>query len=86
MNLLQKFSFGPEPGQEVPNEIIGLSASMSSLSVFINVKHRGLFAYGLDGQLRWTHWFKVAGIGHLLERSRDVSIAVYRSCIGRYAK
>ena len=46
--------FGPEPGQEVPNEIIGLSASMSSLSVFINVKHRGLFAYGLDGQLRWT--------------------------------
>ena len=46
--------FGPEPGQEVPNEIIGLSASMSSLSVLINVKHRGLFAYGLDGQLRWT--------------------------------
>ena len=26
------------------------------------------------------------GIGHRFERSRDVSVAVYRSRIGRYAK
>lgn len=46
--------FGPEPGQEASTKIIGLSASMSSLSIFINVKDRGLFAYGLDGHLRWN--------------------------------
>ncbi|CBI16864.3 unnamed protein product, partial [Vitis vinifera] len=46
--------FGPEPGQEVSGEIIGLSVSTSSSSVFINVKNRGLFAYSLDGHLRWS--------------------------------
>lgn len=47
--------FSPEPGLEVSGEIIGLSVSTSSSSVFINVKKRGLFAYSLvDGHLLWT--------------------------------
>jgi hypothetical protein len=44
--------FSQVPGEEV--EIIGLSVSMLSSSVFINVKNRGLFAYMTRGQLLWS--------------------------------
>ncbi|KAL7232093.1 hypothetical protein ACSBR2_010164 [Camellia fascicularis] len=44
--------FGSEAGDE-EGEIIGLSVSMLSSSVFINVKNKGLFAYRLQGQLLW---------------------------------
>ncbi|THG06035.1 hypothetical protein TEA_019402 [Camellia sinensis var. sinensis] len=44
--------FGSEAGDE-EGEIIGLSVSMLSSSVFINVKNKGIFAYRLQGQLLW---------------------------------
>ncbi|GAB2299906.1 hypothetical protein Dimus_033955 [Dionaea muscipula] len=44
----------PEPGADGPGEIIGLSASMLTSSVYINIKHRGLFSYTLRGQLAWS--------------------------------
>ncbi|KAK9265577.1 hypothetical protein L1049_007409 [Liquidambar formosana] len=46
--------FSPEPGQDGPAEIIGLSVSSLGSSVFINVRNRGLFAYMLRGQLLWS--------------------------------
>ena len=45
--------FGSDPGEE-GSEIIGISVSTLSSSLFINVKKRGLFAYRLQGQLSWT--------------------------------
>ncbi|XP_010262471.1 PREDICTED: protein GAMETE EXPRESSED 3 isoform X2 [Nelumbo nucifera] len=36
------------------DEIVGLSISMLSSSIFINIKNRGLFAYLLHGQLLWS--------------------------------
>ncbi|KAK2998613.1 hypothetical protein RJ639_024614, partial [Escallonia herrerae] len=45
---------GPEPGAEGLGEIIGLSVSISSSCVLINVRNRGLFAYRLHGQLLWS--------------------------------
>ncbi|XP_059452611.1 protein GAMETE EXPRESSED 3-like [Corylus avellana] len=44
--------FSQVPGEEF--EIIGLSVSTLSSSVFINVKNRGLFAYMTRGQLLWS--------------------------------
>lgn len=41
--------FGYEAG-----EIIGISASISTSCLLINVKNRGLFAYRLSGQLLWS--------------------------------
>ncbi|KAK4416292.1 protein GAMETE EXPRESSED 3 [Sesamum alatum] len=46
--------FGPGQGLEVPGEIIGVSASIFSSCVVINVKNQGLFAYRLFGQLLWS--------------------------------
>ncbi|GAV71035.1 LOW QUALITY PROTEIN: hypothetical protein CFOL_v3_14529, partial [Cephalotus follicularis] len=46
--------FGPGPGQQEPEEIIGLSVSTMSSSVFINIKNRGLFVYLMRGQLVWS--------------------------------
>ena len=46
--------FDPVPGQEELIEIIGLSVSTLSSSVFINIKNRGLFAYTTRGQLLWS--------------------------------
>ncbi|GMH20683.1 hypothetical protein Nepgr_022524 [Nepenthes gracilis] len=40
-------------GQE-EGEIIGLSASTLTSSVYVNVKHQGLFSYTLRGQLAWS--------------------------------
>ncbi|XP_009772084.1 protein GAMETE EXPRESSED 3 isoform X1 [Nicotiana sylvestris] len=44
--------FGTE--SERPGEIIGLAVSMSTSSVLINVKNRGLFSYRLHGKLHWS--------------------------------
>ncbi|XVF25229.1 hypothetical protein REPUB_Repub13aG0195200 [Reevesia pubescens] len=46
--------FGPEPGQQDGDEIVGLAVSTLCSSVFINVKNRGLFAYLMRGQLLWS--------------------------------
>lgn len=46
--------FGPVPDQEGLLQIIGLSVSTMSSSVFINIKNRGLFAYMTSGQLLWS--------------------------------
>ncbi|GER31010.1 gamete-expressed 3 [Striga asiatica] len=46
--------FGPAQGKEGPNEITGLSASISSSCLLVNVKNRGLFALRLTGQLIWS--------------------------------
>lgn len=39
---------------ESADQIIGISASLSSSLVLINVKNRGLFAFRLYGQLIWS--------------------------------
>jgi hypothetical protein len=49
-----KVFLGPVPGQEGLFEIIGLSVSTLSSTVFINIKNRGLFAYMTRGQLLWS--------------------------------
>lgn len=41
-------------GNGSTDEILGLSASMSTSSVYINIKQKGLFAFSLRGRLRWT--------------------------------
>ncbi|KAH6791868.1 hypothetical protein C2S52_002345 [Perilla frutescens var. hirtella] len=46
--------FGPRQGEEGAGEIIGISASLSSSCVLINVRNRGLFAYRLHRQLIWS--------------------------------
>ncbi|KAJ1412796.1 WD40/YVTN repeat-like-containing domain superfamily [Sesbania bispinosa] len=46
--------FGPEPGQQAEAEIIGLSVSTLSSTVFINIKNQGLFAYRSHGRLLWS--------------------------------
>ena len=46
--------FGPEPGQQVEAEIIGVSVSTLTSTVFINIKNRGLFAYRSHGRLLWS--------------------------------
>lgn len=43
-------------------EIIGISISIWSLSLFITIKNQGLFAYALSGQLLWS-------VGPVLYRS-----------------
>ncbi|KAL0377833.1 UNVERIFIED_CONTAM: protein GAMETE EXPRESSED 3 [Sesamum radiatum] len=45
--------FGPGQDTNVQGEIIGVSASIFSSCVVINVKNQGLFAYRLYGQLLW---------------------------------
>ncbi|KAL2895923.1 Protein GAMETE EXPRESSED 3 [Bienertia sinuspersici] len=39
---------------ERSDEILGLSASMLTSSVYINIKNKGLFAFSLRGRLRWS--------------------------------
>lgn len=46
--------FGPEPGQGVENEIIGVATSTLSSSVYFTLKNRGLFAYLTNGELLWS--------------------------------
>ncbi|GAV80492.1 LOW QUALITY PROTEIN: hypothetical protein CFOL_v3_23953, partial [Cephalotus follicularis] len=47
--------FGPGPGQQEPEEIIGLATSTMSSSVFFfNIRNPGLFAYLMRGQLVWS--------------------------------
>ncbi|OMO94671.1 Quinonprotein alcohol dehydrogenase-like-superfamily [Corchorus olitorius] len=46
--------FGPGPGQQGGDEIIGFAVSTLSSIVLINVKNRGLFAYMTRGQLLWS--------------------------------
>lgn len=46
-------SFQP-PDKEGRGEIIGISVSTLSSSVFVNIEGRGLFAYTTRGQLLWS--------------------------------
>ncbi|XP_052111110.1 protein GAMETE EXPRESSED 3 isoform X4 [Arachis duranensis] len=46
--------FWQGPGQQVETEIIGLSVSTVTSTVFINIKNRGLFAYKSHGRLLWS--------------------------------
>lgn len=46
--------FGPDPGQAAAGDIIGISASTLSSSLYMNIKKRGLFAYTMQGQLLWS--------------------------------
>jgi hypothetical protein len=46
--------FGPKPGQKAEAEIIGLSVSTLTSTVFINIKNRGLFAYLSNGRFLWS--------------------------------
>ncbi|XP_031391140.1 protein GAMETE EXPRESSED 3 [Punica granatum] len=46
--------FGPDPGQGTPGEIVGISVSTLSSSLYMNIKRRGLFAYTMQGQLLWS--------------------------------
>lgn len=45
--------FGPEPGQAAI-KIIGISVGTLSSCVYINLLHRGLFAYTFRGELLWS--------------------------------
>ncbi|KAL3719380.1 hypothetical protein ACJRO7_004352 [Eucalyptus globulus] len=45
--------FGPAPGQ-VAAKVIGISVSTLSSCVYINLLHRGLFAYTTSGELLWS--------------------------------
>ncbi|KAL4577364.1 hypothetical protein LXL04_013473 [Taraxacum kok-saghyz] len=45
---------GPETGVHGMNEILGLSVSISSSCVLVNIKRKGLFSYNYDGKLRWS--------------------------------
>lgn len=46
--------FGPEAVGERWGEVVGISISIWSFSLFITVKNRGLFAYSLHGRLLWS--------------------------------
>lgn len=43
-----------EPTKEGDGEIVGLAVSTVSSSMFVNIRHRGLFAYMTRGQLLWS--------------------------------
>ncbi|KAK9924758.1 hypothetical protein M0R45_033111 [Rubus argutus] len=43
-----------EPTKEGDGEIIGLAVSTVSSSMYVNIRHRGLFAYMTRGQLLWS--------------------------------
>ncbi|KAF8011308.1 hypothetical protein BT93_J1808 [Corymbia citriodora subsp. variegata] len=45
--------FGPGPGQAA-SKIIGISVSTLCSCVYINLLHRGLFAYTMHGELLWS--------------------------------
>ncbi|CAO2836889.1 unnamed protein product [Amaranthus hypochondriacus] len=47
-------SWGNASTQETSKEVLGLSTSMSTSSVYINIKNEGLFAYSKRGKLRWN--------------------------------
>uniref|UniRef100_A0A803LAR1 Protein GAMETE EXPRESSED 3 n=1 Tax=Chenopodium quinoa TaxID=63459 RepID=A0A803LAR1_CHEQI len=46
--------FGNESTGERSDEILGVSASMLTSSVYINIRNKGLYAYSLRGRLRWS--------------------------------
>lgn len=46
--------FGPEAVGERWGEVVGISISIWSYSLFITVKNRGLLAYSLHGRLLWS--------------------------------
>ncbi|XP_024022300.1 protein GAMETE EXPRESSED 3 [Morus notabilis] len=46
-------SFQP-PDKEGKGEVIGISVSTLSSSIFVNIKGQGLFAYTMHGQLLWS--------------------------------
>ncbi|KAK4602226.1 hypothetical protein RGQ29_011322 [Quercus rubra] len=71
--------FGPVPGQEELIEIIGLSVSTLSSSVFINIKNRGLFAYTTRGQLLWSVGPVIYRFGYQLGCRKNVTDCYFTS-------
>ncbi|XP_075651260.1 protein GAMETE EXPRESSED 3-like isoform X2 [Castanea sativa] len=71
--------FGPVPGQEELIEIIGLSVSTISSSVFINIKNRGLFAYTTHGQLHWSVGPVIYRFGYQLGCRKNVTECYFTS-------
>ncbi|KAL4652183.1 hypothetical protein ACB092_01G215000 [Castanea dentata] len=71
--------FGPVPGQEELIEIIGLSVSTISSSVFINIKNRGLFAYTTRGQLHWSVGPVIYRFGYQLGCRKNVTECYFTS-------
>ncbi|KAF5475458.1 hypothetical protein F2P56_007262 [Juglans regia] len=71
--------FGPVPDQEGLLEIIGLSVSTMSSSVFINVKNRGLFAYMTRGQLLWSAGPMLDRFGYRLGCRKNVTGCYFTS-------
>ncbi|XP_050254247.1 protein GAMETE EXPRESSED 3-like [Quercus robur] len=71
--------FGPVPGQEELIEIIGLSVSTLSSSVFINIKNRGLFAYTTRGQLLWSVGPVIYRSGYQLGCRKNVTDCYFTS-------
>ncbi|XP_065638870.1 protein GAMETE EXPRESSED 3 isoform X2 [Quercus suber] len=71
--------FGPVPGQEELIEIIGLSVSTLSSSVFINIKNRGLFAYTTRGQLIWSVGPVIYRFGYQLGCGKNVTDCYFTS-------
>ncbi|KAK4606221.1 hypothetical protein RGQ29_000474 [Quercus rubra] len=71
--------FGPVPGQEELIEIIGLSVSTLSSSVFINIKNRGLFAYMTRGQLLWSVGPVIYRFGYQLGCRKNVTDCYFTS-------
>ena len=71
--------FGPVPGQEELIEIIGLSVSTLSSSVFINIKNQGLFAYTTRGQLLWSVGPVIYRFGYQLGCRKNVTDCYFTS-------
>ncbi|KAM3712560.1 hypothetical protein ACB098_01G190800 [Castanea mollissima] len=71
--------FGPVPGQEELIEIIGLSVSTISSSIFINIKNRGLFAYTTRGQLLWSVGPVIYRFGYQLGCRKNVTDCYFTS-------
>ncbi|XP_017975380.1 PREDICTED: protein GAMETE EXPRESSED 3 [Theobroma cacao] len=71
--------FGPGPGQQGGDEIVGLAVSTLSSSVFINVKNRGLFAYMMRGHLLWSAGPVLDQYGYKQGCRKDVSDCYFAS-------
>ena len=71
--------FGPGPGQQGGDEIVGLAVSTMFSYVFINVKNRGLFVYLMRGQLLWSAGPVLDRYGYKQGCRKDVSDCYFAS-------
>ncbi|KAL8247048.1 hypothetical protein R6Q59_008264 [Mikania micrantha] len=55
---------GPETGLEGMQEIVGLTVSISTSCVIINIHKRGLFGYKFDGRLNWSTGPMISRMGY----------------------